>query len=189
MAGQKLAVKEIAELIRRDHEEMTTVVDRIRGWSDVGLIKVAGSKFPGTGTKRRYGPEAIVDATLLTALTDLGLAAVRVGHFADENQNIIQLCRTAAWTVLGDNEQRDMDWMLILSPPLPGSGRSSASFSYKVAPPSAEHPGSLSVPVPSAFDGAIVLNLTRIFRPLRSTLKVVPSADGFPSLKLKEGKE
>jgi hypothetical protein len=184
---QHLTVREIAELIRRPHEEMTTVVDRIRGWADYGLLKVSGDKHPGTGKKRLYGAGAIVDSVLLTALTDLGLAAVRVGHFSSNNKNIIQLCRQAALTVLGNSDQRDVDWMLILGPPLPG-GRSSASFSYEVAERSND--GSLSVPVPSSLEGAIVLNLTKIFKPLRSALEVVhPEPPGFPFFRLKENAE
>jgi hypothetical protein len=73
------SVRQIADCVRRPHEDMGTVVDRIRGWSDVGLIEVLGSKFPGTGSRRRYGAGAIIDAVILTALTDAGLAAVRVG--------------------------------------------------------------------------------------------------------------
>jgi hypothetical protein len=82
-AGQKqFNAREIADRIRRPHETTKTVIDRIRSWADYGLLQPAGEKHPGTGKKRRYGPETIIDAIVLTALTDCGLAAVRVGHFA-----------------------------------------------------------------------------------------------------------
>src|ERR1700686_2448265 len=98
---QDFSVREIADRVRRPHEEMGTVVDRIRGWSDVGLIPVLGSKFPGTGSRRSYGPEAIIDAVILTALTDAGLAAVRVASFvADNGQTVLSFGRLGACEVL-----------------------------------------------------------------------------------------
>jgi hypothetical protein len=180
-------VREIADRVRREHETTKTVIDRIRSWADYGLLQPAGEKHPGTGKKRRYGPEIIVDATLLTAITDLGLAAVRVGHFSGDDESIIDLCRTAALTVLGNTEQRDEDWMLIISPPSPEAGRPSARFGYEVGRPSEERDHWLDVPMPSILAGAIVLNLTQIFKPLRSILEVVrPEPPDFPSFRLKE---
>jgi hypothetical protein len=178
-------VREIADQVRREHETTKTVIDRIRSWADYGILRPVGQKHPGTGKKRRYGPETIVDATLLTAITDLGLAAVRVGHFSGEDESIIDLCRTAALTVLGDSEQRDADWMLIISPPSPEAGLPSARFFYKVAWPSNED-DFLNVPIPPSLAGAIVLNLTQIFKPLRSILEVVrPEPPDFPSFRMK----
>jgi len=124
--------------------------------------------------------------SLLTAITDLGLAAVRVGHFSGDDASIIDLCRTAALTVLGDSEQRDVDWMLIISPPSPETGRPSARFAYEDGRPSKERDHWLDVPIPSILEGAIVLNLTKIFKPLRSILEVVrPEPPDFPYFRLK----
>jgi hypothetical protein len=95
-------------------------------------------------------------------------------------------------TVLGDSEQRDVDWMLIISPPSPETGRSSARFAYKVGRPSTtEHDDHwLDVPMPSILEGAIVLNLTKIFKPLRSILEAIrPEPPGFPGFRLKENTE
>jgi hypothetical protein len=188
---QQFNVRKIADSIRRPHETTKTVIDRVRSWADYGILRPVGEKHPGTGKKRRYGPETIVDATFLTAITDLGLAAVRVGHFSGDDASIIDLCRTAALTVLGGNEQRDADWMLIISPPSPETGRSSARFDYVVGRPSAERGDDwLDVPVPSILEGAIVLNLTKIFKPLRSILEVIqPEPPGFPGFRLKENTE
>lgn len=182
---QQFNVREIADRVRRDHETTKTVIDRIRSWADYGILRPVGEKHPGTGKKRRYGADTIVDATLLTAITDLGLAAVRVGHFEGEDKTIIDLCRTAAATVLGDGEQRDANWMLIIIPPAPEAGRPSARFAYEVGIRAESRAGWIGVPMPSALGGAIVLNLTRIFAPLRSTLDVVQDAQGFPSFRLK----
>jgi hypothetical protein len=188
----QMNVREIADFVRRPHETTKTVIDRIRSWADYGILRPVGEKHPGTGKKRRYGPETIVDATLLTAITDLGLAAVRVGHFSGDDSSIIDLCRTAALTVLGGNEQRDTDWMLIISPPSPETGRSSARFDYEVGRPSTERDHWIDVPMPSILEGAIVLNLTKIFKPLRSILEVIqpePPGFPFPGFRLKENTE
>jgi len=191
---QQFNVRKIADSIRRPHETTKTVIDRVRSWADYGILRPVGEKHPGTGKKRRYGPETIVDATFLTAITDLGLAAVRVGHFGGDDKSIIDLCRTAALTVLGGNEQRDMDWMLIISPPSPETGRPSARFDYKVGRPSTTERDDhwLDVPIPSILEGAIVLNLTKIFKPLRSILEVIqpePPDFPFPGFRLKENTE
>ncbi len=182
----QMNVREVADWVRRDHETTKTVIDRIRSWADYGILRPVGEKHPGTGKKRRYGADTIVDATLLTAITDLGLAAVRVGHFSGDDASIIDLCRTAALTVLGDSEQRDVDWMLIISPPSPETGRPSARFAYEDGRPSKERDHWLDVPIPSILEGAIVLNLTKIFKPLRSILEVVrPEPPDFPYFRLK----
>ena len=188
---QQFNVREIADRVRREHETTKTVIDRIRSWSDYGILRPVGDKHPGTGKKRRYGPETIVDATLLTAVTDLGLAAVRVGHFSGDDKDVIDLCRTVALTVLGDSEQRDVDWMLVISPPAPDAGRPSARFLSRPARPADEvvglsDPDLLDVRVPASLAGAIVLNLTQIFRPLRSIIEVISEPPGPPGFRLKE---
>jgi hypothetical protein len=65
---QSLTVREIAERIRRPHEDIVTVVDRLRGWTDIGLLKARGERNPGTGKRRLYPEIAVIDALLLTGL-------------------------------------------------------------------------------------------------------------------------
>jgi hypothetical protein len=80
-SANALTNADIASRIRRPWEDMTTIVDRIKNWTKDGALAFRGKKHPGTGSKRRYDPEAIIDAVILTALTDAGLAGVRVGQF------------------------------------------------------------------------------------------------------------
>jgi hypothetical protein len=97
MTISALTVRDIAERIRRPHEEMTTVVDRIRGWTDVGLLEARGRKHPGTGARRAYDEMAVVDAMLLTGLLDAGFLALRAGElYKPSSRAILTLARQAA---------------------------------------------------------------------------------------------
>jgi hypothetical protein len=159
---QTLSVREIADRVRRPHEEIGTVVDRIRGWSDVGLIKVLGSKFPGTGSRRRYGPEAIIDAVILTAMTDMGLAAVRVGHFVtDDGKTVLSFGRFGACEVL-DPKKKGRPAFLVISGPAPSPF--TVFLSYGETKLNQLPPGA---------PWTIILNLTEYFRPLRGIVNAV----------------
>jgi hypothetical protein len=119
VAKELLTVRQIAEMIQRPREELITVIDRIRGWSDVGLLKVSGAKTPGTGNKRLYEPSAIIDAVVMTALTDAGLAAIRVGQFAAANgMTVLGFGRLGACEVL-DPAKSEQPAFLIISGPKP----------------------------------------------------------------------
>jgi hypothetical protein len=159
---QTLSVRDIANRVRRPHEEMMTVVDRIRGWSDVGLIEVWGSKFPGTGSRRSYGPEAIIDAVILTALTDMGLAAVRVASFVtDSGATVLSFGRLGACEVL-DPKKKGRQTFLVLCGPAPSPF--TVFLSYGETKLSQLSPGA---------PWTIILNLTEYFRPLRGIVNAV----------------
>jgi hypothetical protein len=169
---QQLTVRKIAELIRRPHEEMGTVVDRIRGWADFGLLEVTGDKHPGTGKKRVYEPAAILDAMVLTALTDAGLAAVRVGHFAAaDGKTVLGFGRTGACRVL-DPEKNVRPAFLVIAGPAPSPWTvfiSEGKTTLNQLPPSAPW--------------SIVLNLAEYFRPLRGIVSAVED-HGFVKVEL-----
>jgi hypothetical protein len=167
MKKQQLTVRDIAELIRRPHEEIGTVVDRTRGWADFDLIKVSGDKHPGTGKKRLYEPGAVIDAIVLTALTDAGLAAVRVGHFASaDGRTVLGMGRASAYGILGDEEDpafRGQGFLEISGPPNP-------SRAFRVA----ISPGETSLTQlmgRSRAPWSIILNLTEYLRPLKGIVK------------------
>jgi hypothetical protein len=159
---QTLSVRDIADRVRRPHEEMMTVVDRIRGWTDVGLIGVLGSKFPGTGSRRRYVAEAIIDAVVLTALTDAGLAAVRVASFvSDKGQTVLSFGRFGACEVL-DPKKKGRPTFLLISGPAPSPTTVMISYGETKL-------NQLSSGAP----WSIILNLTEYFRPLRGIVNAV----------------
>jgi hypothetical protein len=78
-----VTVKDIAERIRREDENLTNVIDRLRNWTKEGLLSAAGDKHPGTGRSRHYPSSAILEALLLTVLTDaVGMPATKARAFA-----------------------------------------------------------------------------------------------------------
>jgi hypothetical protein len=177
---QHLNVREIADCIRRPHETTKTVIDRIRSWADYGLLQPSGEKHPGTGKKRRYGPSAIIDSVVLTALTDIGVAAVRVGHFKDKNgQALLSIGRVGAFKVLANEDSNETPWFLIVAPPAPGSAEPTSIASYQSVLPYEpdDELGIVGKPrpnvlIPPRAQSAIVLNLTDYLRPLRAVLGV-----------------
>jgi hypothetical protein len=82
---QTLSVKDIAERIKRPGEELQVTVDRLRNWTDQGLIHQVGEKNPGKGRARRYGRDALLEAALLEVLTDpenqIEMPAVRAAAY------------------------------------------------------------------------------------------------------------
>jgi DNA-binding transcriptional MerR regulator len=77
-----LTVREIAERIREPGEDLTAVVDRLRNYTKEGLLKPAGSRHPGTGRRRRYPERAVIDAAILSKLSQrFGIPASRVPYF------------------------------------------------------------------------------------------------------------
>jgi hypothetical protein len=159
---QQLTVREIAELIQRPREELMTVIDRIRGWTDVGLLRVAGTKSPGTGVKRLYEPASIIDAVVMTALTDVGLAAIRVGRIAgSEGKNVFGFGRMGACDIL-DPAKNERPVFLIISGPKPSPWNvalSNGETTLNQLPPNESY--------------SIIIRLNDYFRPLRGIVTAV----------------
>lgn len=71
-----VTVKSIALGIRRPHEELQDVINRVRNWAKEGLLKPVGDKSPGTGKSLQYPESAIGIARALSMLADvIGLPA------------------------------------------------------------------------------------------------------------------
>jgi hypothetical protein len=91
---QTLTVSEIAERIRRPHEDLRIAGDRIRNWTREGLLEPVGEKNPGTGKVRRYPESTLLDAALLQVITDCtGIAAVAAGILLKEARAIFALMK------------------------------------------------------------------------------------------------
>lgn len=172
------SVREIANYVRRPHEEIGTVVDRIRGWSDVGLIKVLGSKFPGTGSKRRYAAQAIIDAIVLTALTDAGLAAVRVGYFQGvDGQTVLGFGRMGAAAVFDPQNANKKIYLVIAGSPTASIHTTYLSYAFpepveielnKPVPFPARTTQHVNVPPDATW--SVILHLNEIFRRLKGVI-------------------
>ena len=65
-----LTARDIAAIIHRHDEPLSGAIDRVRYWTDLGVLKAKGPKSPGTGHKRRYPADAIMAAGILQSLVD-----------------------------------------------------------------------------------------------------------------------
>jgi hypothetical protein len=74
-------VSEIAELIRRPDADKQAVIERLRVWTDDGLLAPEGKLAVGTGRARMYDRTALQMAAVLNVLADFGMP-VRKGNFA-----------------------------------------------------------------------------------------------------------
>src|SRR5262245_40929764 len=63
-----MTVRDIAAIIHQDGELFSAAVERVRYWTDLGVLKAKGSKRPGTGHKRRYSADAAITAGILQTL-------------------------------------------------------------------------------------------------------------------------
>jgi hypothetical protein len=113
---QTLTVRDIAECIRRPSEDLTAVIDRLRAWTDIGLLKLAANSDPnpGKGRAREYPEIARVDAALLTLFVEAGLSALREGRMEGPDAvSILELGRKAA-----KREQRGKaQWLIVWGRP------------------------------------------------------------------------
>jgi hypothetical protein len=73
-SAQAITVRQIAERLAKPGEQLSTVIDRIRHWTDEDMLSVQGEKNPGTGRARLYEPRALMEAFVLGILSDA------VGH-------------------------------------------------------------------------------------------------------------
>jgi hypothetical protein len=69
-----ITVRQIAELLAKPDEQLSTVIDRLRHWTDEDMLSVQGEKNPGTGRARLYEPRALMEAFVLAIISDA------VGH-------------------------------------------------------------------------------------------------------------
>jgi hypothetical protein len=90
-----LTVREIAKRIRRDDEDLDVVVNRLRNWTKEGLLELAGDKHPGIGRSRHYPDHAVIDALVLSALTAIGIPAVRAASSSGAYSTVLELARQA----------------------------------------------------------------------------------------------
>jgi hypothetical protein len=179
---QLLNNRQIADLVRRPFETTRMVIDRLRSWADYGLLEPVGEKHPGTGKARRYGLATAVDAIVLTALTDVGLAAVRFGHFrSKDGRSLLQMGRQGFCDVANsENVAESRPWFLIVVP-TPAGTQEPVGIALLQSGPSFERPDENgiegraipNVVLPTAIPGAIVLNLTEHFRALQRVAKGV----------------
>jgi hypothetical protein len=90
-----VTVSEIAERIRRPHEDLRATGDRIRNWTREGLLVPIGEKNPGTGKVRHYPEAALMQAALIQVIVDCtGVAAVAAGDLLKEANQIFERAKS-----------------------------------------------------------------------------------------------
>jgi hypothetical protein len=154
--ADNLTVRDIAERIRRSHEEMTTVIDRIRGWTDMGFLAGTGDKHPGRGARRTYKESAVIDAAVLTGLLDAGIPVVRANDLLDiDGAPILSNARVA---VRAMQINPDATWWLVVfgrKPPAPVN-------SYSVYSHSGDSPT-----IQSDAQWSVVININVLFKDIQ----------------------
>ncbi|WP_439925297.1 hypothetical protein [Nitrobacter sp. JJSN] len=175
----RLTVRDVARRVQRRGEDLEVVVNRLRNWTKEGLLEFVGDKHPGTGKMRLYSATAIVDAAVLTAFTDLGLAAVRSTQFKGQHGTFLQYGRFGIAKVF-DQSNKDALHFLVLSivpfgsrePPTitlqRGQDHSEPADHYGIEGKMLRDRG--HVLTPRSSPGSVVLNLTEIFRPLHQVV-------------------
>jgi hypothetical protein len=74
-----LSVGEMAELIRRPDSDRAAVVERLRTWTDDGLLDPQ-DRSVGTGRKREYADSAVYHAGILNELADYGVPVGKASY-------------------------------------------------------------------------------------------------------------
>jgi hypothetical protein len=106
-----LTVRDIAKRIRRDDEDLEVVVSRLRNWTKEGLLEFSGDKHPGSGKTRLYPEYVVIDALVLSALTAIGIPAVRAGG-AKPYAGVFYYCRNA-WQNFPDRAAGEVIFLVV----------------------------------------------------------------------------
>ena len=155
-----LTVRDIATFIRRPGKSLTAAVDKLRNWTDVGIIKAKGPKRPGTGHKRRYTVDAMISAGILQALVDAtGSPAIA---FGDDMGGMVEALRVLA------KEEGSRALLLVVS-----RDPSAQLVKFDLIPPDelGEHISK------STFDVQTVIKLRRIYERLISQREILEAAN------------
>jgi hypothetical protein len=90
MQRATFTAREIAERIKQPDELISSALNRLKNWTNEGLITPIGDWHPGTGKKRLYREHALLDAVLLQTLTECtGVTAVQAAPLLAKSQKHI----------------------------------------------------------------------------------------------------
>jgi hypothetical protein len=121
----------------------------VSGWTKEGLLRPRGERNPGTGRKRSYSEAAIIDALILTALSDWGIPAVKAAQYGSVEQKMLTSGREA----VAEARKRQPEVVSLVIARVSGKSRVSSQqvFIQFGSKPLSEH-----------FESAITLNITRM---------------------------
>jgi hypothetical protein len=98
-----LTVAQLAEVIARPGADRANVVERLRAWSDAGMLEPAGALNPGTGRARQYADDIAYTAAILNMLADLGLPIGKQRYFT-----VVLLLAEQAKTLWAEKHSRGL---------------------------------------------------------------------------------
>jgi hypothetical protein len=107
--GQSMATflaSEIAEKIQAPGENPVRVLNRVRNWMKMGLLRPVGDAHPGSGRASEYSEDTLLDAALLQKFTMAGIAAVDAAAALKEAKEQLE-----------EKTKRTRDWMLVIHRP------------------------------------------------------------------------
>ncbi len=162
-----LTVAELADVIRRPDADRAAVVERLRTWTDAGLLEPAGERNPGTGKPRQYDDTTAFDAGILNALADARFPIGKARYF----MVVMMLGQQAkdAWA-----RKRRVDLYLEIADFAPGpQGVTHAVFLHEGE--KHDHLGSLIHP---GSEGSYILALGRLFARIEERMKALHTARG-----------
>ena len=78
-----MTLSEMAERIRGEGDDHAALVAKLKTWVKEGLIEAVGEKNPGTGNRRTYDEQALINAAVLHAVSSqAGMSATRAAGFS-----------------------------------------------------------------------------------------------------------
>ena len=160
-----LTVAEMADVIRRPSADRAAVVERLRTWTDAGLLQPAGERNPGTGKPRQYDDAVVYDAAILNALADVGFQIGKARYL----MVVMLLAQRAkdAWA----HERRPDLYLEVADFVTPGpQGETQAVFFHDGK--KREHLGSLIHP---QSEGSYILAVGRLFARIEERMKALRS--------------
>jgi hypothetical protein len=165
MTNRVLTAGEIAERIREsDDEDLRAIGERLRHWTRSGLLKPIGDQTPGTGNHLRYPERALVDAAILSRLTQrYGFWAKKMPLFTSK-----LLDRAAAQIPqMREHAKNNLIVYLVFGTI---DGEFLGNVQLVKEPRFTARTLEYNLMVPPTMEDAILINLTRLFARLRVPL-------------------
>jgi hypothetical protein len=155
-----LSVGEMAELIRRPDMDRAAVIERLRTWTDAGLLDPM-DRSVGTGHSREYADSAVYYAGILNVLADFGVP-LKATHKAGYSGYLamVSFCANAARTIW-EAEGRSGPMLYLEVADFGKTDVQGRRFFVFLHPPDKkDHPGELIHP---RAESAHVINLSLLF--------------------------
>jgi hypothetical protein len=167
MTNQDLTAGEIAVRIQQPGEDLRAISERLRTWTKEGLIKPLGKRSPGTGRHHRYPERALIDAAILSQLSQqYGLWGKKAPLFTNAllDKAVDELPKMST-----HREKRRIAYLVFGTI----GGKFLGNVQIVNYPKARTDPADLRLMIPPTMDDAILINLNRLFERLGIPLEEV----------------